>query len=252
MDSHGIEVIHGDAREVLRGMPRISVDAVVTDPPYGDFQSEASGGRDTDGWAEWDGSGITFDPTFWAECLQVTKPGGYLMAFNTPRIAHRMATAIEDAGWEIKGGIVWHYKTGQPRSPHSLKPSWEQIVLARAPLEASTIKANIELYGTGGLQIAEERALDDEGRWPTDIMSFPKPSPREKVGNDHPTVKPEALMRKLVRLAVPRGGVILDPFLGSGTTAVAAVLEGRRCIGIELTDKYLPIIQRRLDEAEGR
>jgi DNA modification methylase len=242
----GVPLIHGDSREVLRGIPRLSVDAIVTDPPYGDFQSEQSGDRDTEGWAEWDGTGVTFDPDFWRECLQVCVPGAYLMAFNTPRIAHRMTTAIEAAGWEIKDAIVWHYKTGQVRSPHSLKPSWEHITVARAPLEGSTIKRNIELYGTGGLQIAEERALDEEGRWPTNIMSFPKPSPREKDGNTHPTVKPEALMRKLVRLATPPDGVVLDPFLGSGTTAVAAAIEGRRCIGIETGAAYLEIARRRL------
>lgn len=246
-----VTLVHGDSREVLRGIPSHSVDSVVTDPPYGDFQSEDSGGRDTEGWAEWDGTGVTFDPEFWRECLRVVKPGAYLLAFNTPRIVHRMATAIEAAGWEIRDGIVWQYNTGQPRSPHSLKPAWEAITVARKPLDFSTIKKNIEHWGTGGLQIEEDRALHDEGKWPTNVMSFPKPSPREKAGNTHPTVKPEALMRKLVRLATPPDGVTLDPFLGSGTTAVAAMLEGRRCIGIEGVEKYVRIAQKRLDVLRG-
>ena len=78
-------------------------------------------------------------------------------------------------------------------------------------------------------------------------MTVPKPGPNEKLDNDHPTVKPEALMRKLVRLACPPDGVVLDPFLGSGTTAVAAKLEGRRCIGIETGRAYLEIARRRLE-----
>jgi len=63
--------------------------------------------------------------------------------------------------------------------------------------------------------------------------------------NHHPTVKPVALMRHLVRLVTPPGGVVLDPFAGSGTTLVAAILEGLDCIGIEMTDEYLPIIEGR-------
>ena len=63
--------------------------------------------------------------------------------------------------------------------------------------------------------------------------------------NHHPTVKPVALMRHLVRLVTPPGGVVLDPFAGSGTTLVAAILEGFDCIGIEMTDEYLPIIEGR-------
>jgi DNA modification methylase len=64
--------------------------------------------------------------------------------------------------------------------------------------------------------------------------------------NFHPTVKPIALMRYLVRLVTPAGGVVLDPFAGSGTTLVAAVLEGVRGVGIEMTEDYLPIIEGRL------
>jgi site-specific DNA-methyltransferase (adenine-specific) len=70
---------------------------------------------------------------------------------------------------------------------------------------------------------------------------------RPKVdGVSHPTVKPVALMRWLVKLVTPPGGVILDPFLGSGTTAQAALEEGFRCIGMEMTEEYLPLIHRRL------
>ena len=68
--------------------------------------------------------------------------------------------------------------------------------------------------------------------------------------NSHPTVKPVALMRHLVRMVTPPGGVVLDPFLGSGTTAVAAILEGHSWVGCELTDEYLPIIEARVKWAE--
>ncbi len=68
-------------------------------------------------------------------------------------------------------------------------------------------------------------------------------------GNTHPTVKPTELMRYLVRLVTPSGGVVLDPFVGSGSTGKAAVSEGFRFLGIEKTAEYLPIIQRRIQAA---
>lgn len=81
-----------------------------------------------------------------------------------------------------------------------------------------------------------------------------KPSKKERNAgvdgaNQHPTVKPVALMRHLVRLVTPPGGVVLDPFTGSGTTGVAAILEGARFIGIEMTEEYVPIIEARLTHA---
>ena len=67
--------------------------------------------------------------------------------------------------------------------------------------------------------------------------------------NHHPTVKPIALMRWLVRLVTPPGGTVLDPFAGSGTTLEAAIVEGFRCVGIEREADYLPLITQRIDRA---
>jgi site-specific DNA-methyltransferase (adenine-specific) len=91
--------------------------------------------------------------------------------------------------------------------------------------------------GSGG------RTLKD-GVW---VETHSEPQPR---ANHHPTVKPVALMRHLVRLVTPPGGTVLDPFAGSGTTLVAAVLEGMHAIGCEMTDEYLPIIRGRVAWAE--
>ena len=86
--------------------------------------------------------------------------------------------------------------------------------------------------------------------WDVPFRYIAKPSKRERNagldGNHHPTVKPLALMRWLVRLVTPPGGIVLDPFLGSGTTAAAAVLEGFDWVGCEMTGEYLPIIEGRV------
>jgi site-specific DNA-methyltransferase (adenine-specific) len=453
IDLDGIQLHHGDCREVLVSLPDCSVDSVVTDPPYElGFMGKA-----------WDGSGIAYSVEMWAEVLRVLKPGGHLCAFGGTRTYHRMACAIEDAGFEIRDSLHWVYGSGFPKSldvskaidarqktggespqhrrmlamgdeytPHpyagtenfgsegwnqkggfgtmggkdqtplhtdaakqwegwgtALKPAHEPIVLARRPL-ISTVAANVLTHGTGALNIDGARvpgsldgkpnrwaktdggsfiaamshsdpAMRTEGRWPANVIFdteagalldeqsgvsragngstrgnggtkyangkgfantlaetgqeigygdsggasrfftaiewepevdvpfryIAKPGKRERnagldglperrksqlgsdkdsrdgldpvsarfvsadpVANVHPTVKPLALMRWLVKLITPPGGTVLEPFAGSGTTLMACVLEGFNGIGIELTDEYLPIIEGRVRWAQ--
>lgn len=112
------EVIHGDCLDVMRGMPDASVDAVVTDPPYG----LAFMGK------EWD-HGVPGEQ-FWAEALRVAKPGAALLAFGGTRTFHRLACAIEDSGWRIYDCLSWMYGQGFPKHRTHLKPAWEPIIFA--------------------------------------------------------------------------------------------------------------------------
>jgi len=99
-------VFLGDCREVLKTLPDNSVDSVVTDPPYElGFMGK-----------KWDSSGIAYDVTVWEECLRVLKPGGHILAFGGTRTWHRLAVAIEDAGFEIRDNIAWMYGSGFPKS----------------------------------------------------------------------------------------------------------------------------------------
>jgi DNA modification methylase len=96
----------GDAWEVLDTLPENSIDAVVTDPPYEiGFMNKG-----------WDNTGVAFDRTTWEKVLRVLKPGGHILAFNHSRTFHRMAVAIEDAGFEIRDTIMWLYGSGFPKS----------------------------------------------------------------------------------------------------------------------------------------
>lgn len=354
------EVRQGDSLEVLRDIPDNSVDSVVTDPPY----ELGFMGR------SWDRSGIAYRVELWAEVLRVLKPGGHLLAFGGTRTYHRMACAIEDAGFEIRDCIMWLYGTGFPKSvdvslaidkalgavrrtirvplqevgnPKSirgghgvpggdrpwmqrarergyhetasrepvtdeaarwqgwgtaLKPAVEPIVLARKPLAERNLALNVMAWGTGALNIDGCRigidggagvydtlaGAEPKGRWPANVILdevaaamldeqsgasvsrggvgdkggasrffyVPKASVAERthggrVDNAHPTVKPLALMRYLVRLVTPPGGVVLDPFAGSGTTILAAVLEGFSAVGIEREAEYCEIIRQRME-----
>jgi len=328
-----MRLLEGDCLEVLGTLEPESVDAIVTDPPYGiGFQHE-----------RWDSAAIReaaaragyerLSPNeafevwcrIWAtECRRVMKPGAFLAAFGSPRTYHRLACGVEDAGLEVRDTLMWLYAEGMSKSRHyaggratTLKPAFEPIVLARREL-AGTTEETIARQGTGALNaescrvegrhpanviighdlgceeescasgcpVAAADACAGEGRSrlaPSRFLYCPKASRRERdagcedlprrtldlfpnaqkggtrptqVRNPHPTVKPLELMRWLVRLLCPPDGLVLDPTAGSGTTGAAAVLEGRRFLGIELEAAYVEIAAARIahhsKEAPGR
>ena len=355
-DKGGVTIHVGDCLDVMREMPDALVTAVVTDPPYGlSFMGK-----------EWD-HGVPGVP-FWAEALRVLKPGGHALIFGGTRTYHRLACAVEDAGFEIRDCLSWLYGSGFPKSLDvskaidkaggcnpateaaqlwngwgtALKPAWEPIILARKPL-AGTVAANALEHGVAGLNVdgcrvgteggmtrhtssagekrdrwegnkATGEVTQHGGRWPANLVLDEEAArlldeatvdkihsaggrrkgskaPRKanhdatsytmsqntgdmhRFGDDggasrffytakadkadrnaggwakntHPTVKPTDLMRWLVRLVtMPEGTVILDPFMGSGSTLVAEREEHVRAIGIELDPNYAEIAAKRL------
>lgn len=448
-------IINADCRDAMRGLDPCSVDSIVTDPPYGlSFMGK-----------DWD-HGVPGEH-FWREALRVAKPGAHLLAFGGTRTFHRLAVAIEDAGWEIRDTLAWVYGSGFPKSldvskaidkmdaseeqerrrlrftawvrstgatskqidlatgtnmgghyttaasqpaimtrehleacrhllgdvPEwvereadirsvesrnfaerevvgqksglngsgfgnvghglsstsipitapatdaarqwsgwgtALKPAYEPVIVARRPLQG-TVAANVLAWGTGamnvdgcrvgtetiqtnrytpgrdmtsfqGSQAGNEYVSSTHSvRWPANFIHdgsdevvgllgeaarffyCPKASKADrdegcegldefacgmmeddnydiKTGsgnsrntrrrNHHPTVKPTDLMRYLCRLVTPPGGVVLDPFMGSGSTGKAAVLEGFRFIGIDLSAEYVEIARARIAHAQ--
>ena len=142
-DDH-ITLYHGDCIETMRTMPEGSVDSIVTDPPYGlGFMGK-----------KWD----ELPPgEEWArECLRVLKPGGHILAFGGTRTWHRLAVAIEDAGFEMRDSLAWLYGSGFPKHRAGLKPAFEPVVMARKPFKGS-LAANEAIHGTGALSIDESR-----------------------------------------------------------------------------------------------
>lgn len=150
MKEDGLFLIQGDCLERMKELDENSIDAVVTDPPYG----LAFMGK------KWDYSvpGVEV----WRECLRVLKPGGYLLAFAGTRTQHRMCVNIEDAGFEIRDMIAWVYGSGFPKSHNlrdewegwgtALKPALEPITVARKPF-AGTIAENVLTWGTGAINV---------------------------------------------------------------------------------------------------
>jgi site-specific DNA-methyltransferase (adenine-specific) len=295
-------LLEGDALSLMTELPAGTVDAVITDPPYGiGFHDEAWDGsaiRSSLGEGHPAlGSGEAFErfSCLWASlCLRVLKPGGFLLAFGAPRTFHRLVAGIEDAGLEIRDQVLWLFDRGIPKSRNlpggrgtALKPAYEPVLIARKPFRGTTI-ATIERYGTGALNIDASRIARPHGHgyWPANVVVSEgagpsrifysakatrhereagcdqlvvqptqvytgRSHPTRLVRNIHPTVKPLALMRWLTRLAVPAGGLVLDPFAGSGSSGIAAVLDGRRFLGIERDERYIDIACARLTHWAG-
>ena len=426
-----IRLHNHDCLEVIKTMieDEVFVDSIVTDPPY----ELGFMGR------SWDSTGIAFQKETWELCFKVLKPGGHLLAFSGSRTYHRMAVAIEDAGFEIRDQVMWLYGSGFPKSMNvgkaldkklgnerevvgtlkskqdirsgnyvgtatdtneysridipvtkgnsewegwgtALKPAHEPLVLARKPLSEKSVVDNVLKHRTGGINIDECRVegndakypdtnpdfrdqgrqskenmgidklsfgqtenvkrkkvvrksrnengvwtddnsgmksegseyadADPRGRFPSNIMHDGSDSIKElfedksryfycaktskaernqglnnlptkkassmpgrrnaddmkdsKIDNDvtgrfvtekkniHPTVKPIKLMKYLCRLITPKGGTVLDPFMGSGSTGMAAKEENFDFVGIEKEEEYFNIASARIESVETK
>lgn len=398
-EENAFKLYEGKMQDVLPTLEEKSIDSIVCDPPY-EINFMQNG---------WDNSAVAFQKETWQHCFRVLKPGGYLLAFGGTRTYHRIACAIEDAGFEIRDCIMYLYGSGMPKGQNvglmidkkrgidnrtgnlikgvhnpdclvnvassckpiyeerqaqneyagyntALKPAYEPVIVARKPVEG-TVADNILKYGVGAMNIDECRVgisggvktlgnipnkernesitpiMDrkilgqvalDKGRYPANVITdgsdevaanmpineshysspnhepcknqnsnvkitsinyksgsfhfedngsacryfytaktsskdrdegldiFEDNAPRKNI---HPTVKPTTLMQYLVRLVTPKGGIVLDPFMGSGSTGKATMFENRernanyKFIGVEMTEKYLPICKARIDYA---
>ena len=218
---------------------------------------------------------LLFSERCFDEYYRVLKPGGFAISFSQARLYHSLAMAAEMSGFEIRDMLGWCYE-GQAkafsqdhfikkdrtkteaekleilsfingRKTPQLKPMIEPMVLAQKPKEGTFVE-NYVKYGVGLI----DTSVSIDEKFPGNIFKVKKPSKLEKgFNNDHPTVKPLALIETLIKIFSREGSVILDPFLGSGTTALAALRTERFIIGSELDKKYLKTIKSRLVTHNG-
>lgn len=134
------EIINNDCVDVLRTMPDSSVDSIVTDPPYElGFMGKS-----------WDASGIAYSVELWSECLRVLKAGGHLLSFGGSRTYHRMACAIEDAGFEVRDQIMWIYGSGFPKSLNISKAIDKAAGAEREIISEIVSRVGFDLEANGG------------------------------------------------------------------------------------------------------
>jgi len=215
----------GDCLEVMQGIPDGSVDMVMTDPPYGmNFQSNRSKGGPRHKKIEGDS---VVDPRWLSDAFRLLKSGGGLISFCDWNTSHKWREEIECEGFIVKSQVIWdrmHHGMGDLKG-------------AFAP------QHDIIWYATKG------RRIFVNGR-PLSVMRHKRPSPADDHG--HPTCKPVALMEELIKATDDgSGGLILDPFLGSGTTGVAAANTGRKFIGIERDPDYFTVASARIRKAQA-
>lgn len=313
--------IYNDSSYGLRHVALESIDALVTDPPYGiSFQNHY-----------WDKDLPSKE--IWTDSLRVLKPGSFGLVFSSVRLMHRLMVDLEDSGFIIKDVLFWAYLNGMPKTRDvtldidkelgnkssvigkysyvqgykkggsssyknnteklklasvskeavkfkgaglGVKPAYEPIILIQKPLGVGlNVAQNLLHYGTGALNLEATRIPYDpedgkvghnphpKGRVSANILrtdSFndgydkffvvPKVRQHKDDFNSHPTLKPVELMRHLINLVTFEDGVVLDPFMGSGSTGVAALITGRRFVGYELELGYFNIAKKRLTSVD--
>lgn len=206
------------------------------------------------------------------EWMRILRPGGFCLVFSQNRLVHRTALALEDAGFEIRDMLLWKYegqakaftqdhfvrksklpdiekerlihKLGGRKTPQ-LKPQGEMIVLAQAPREGTFVQ-NWDKWETGLIDVSDP--FIDKGRFPGTVISVPKP--KQRYG--HLTAKPVDLLRHLIRIFCISDALVFDPFAGSGSTGVAALLEGRDFLGFEIEEDMSRRARERIGEYYAR
>lgn len=209
------------------------------------------------------------------ELNRILVPGGFFVCFSQPRLVHRMALAAEDAGFEIRDLLAWRFKAraqmkaftmnhfvekmdipdaeksrmiqsmGGRRTPQ-FRPQFEAVLLAQKPREGTFVE-NWMKYRAGLIDASRglENGTPVAGTVPTTVMEVEKPVESERYG-EHLTPKPVPLLRHLIEVLTLPGQMVVDPFLGSGSTCVAAQATGRECIGIEINPDYATIARSRI------
>jgi site-specific DNA-methyltransferase (adenine-specific) len=222
--ARGVTIYHGDALDVLPTLHDDSVGLVVTDPPY--VLSALSAGNlssKTGTWADMMNNATWFT-TWLRHAARVLRDDGALWTFLSWRTSPAMLRAAHDAAIPATSMLVWDKEWFGPGGPVGLRPSYEMVMLSARPLFR-----------------IPNRGLPDVWRHKTGSR---KP-------HGHPAEKPLPLVRRLIEVCqLPRGSTVLDPFLGSGTTAVAALEAGMRCIGIEADERWCELAASRIDEAD--
>jgi site-specific DNA-methyltransferase (adenine-specific) len=258
-----------DANEVERRLDRIKDSkTLVKNIPYG---SGLAGGVRNARWYKKNRENI-IDYQKWCyewgqEVFRVCKSGAVVAVFNSTRTMAHVQVALEDAGFYARDTLVYRRHSGIPKGDnlasalkqkgisdyqnqdgwHScLRNEWEAIVILQKPLEDNYINTYLK-HG-----ISYFYTKNDDGSFQSNIIENIQKTKEDKQ-QVHCTVKPLALMEKLVEMFVPKSGehIVLDPFAGSGTTLVAAKKLGRSYLGIEIVPEYVEIIKKRLSEQEG-
>lgn len=238
---------HGDAFDVMEGLIPESIDCIWTDPPYGlsnDGTTCRGGKRVSVNKGDWDRSpGVTNTHDFslqWLEaCHRLLKPAGTIWITGTLHIHPSIGLALQQLGFRILNDIIWEKTAPPPNLGCRCFTHATEIIYwaTKAPKNSKhKYTFNYELM-----------KLENKGKQMKNVWKFGRPSQAETLLGKHPTQKPVPLISRCLRASTIAGDLVFDPFVGSGSTGVAALELDRRFIGCEQDDDYIDIATARLD-----
>lgn len=247
------KVVSGDSFKKLRSLEDGSIDFVFSDPPYflsNGGTSVKSGKRVSVDKGNWDKSkGYENDKAFhkaWLSlCLSKLKPEGSLVVSTTHHSLFKIGSAIEELGLKVLNEIIWYKPNGAPNlGRRHLTASHETLIWA-------TRQDNRD-YTFNYASLREGKfpgdQLKKDGKQMRSVWHIPTTPKSEKKFGSHPTQKPLNLLNRVILAFTNEGDLILDPFCGSGTTGVAAVIGNRSFIGFEAERKYTLLARKRIGE----
>lgn len=254
-------LLKGDCIEILNQARENSVDMIFADPPY--FLSNGgitcrAGKMVSVNKGAWDKSrGVEENHKFNLEwlraCQRVLRPDGTIWVSGTTHIIYSIGFAMQELGYKILNDIIWYKRNAPPNLSCRYFTHSTEIVLWAAKGQKSRHCFNYELMKqfSHGKQMRNlwQFTEEEEARIVDNVWNISSPPPVEKSFGKHPTQKPIELLRRIILASTKEGDLVLDPFCGSSTTGVAAVLLNRKFVGIDLEKDYLELSKRRLEEA---
>ncbi len=245
---HHIKIFQGDCLEILPAMPEGCVDLIFADPPYflsNDGITCHAGRMVSVNKGQWDRSrgpdgNHEFNRAWLAACQRVLKPNGTIWVSGTAHVIHSVGFAMQQLGFKLLNDISWV----KPNPPPNLSCRYfthatETIIwAAKSKRSRHTFHYKLMRQLAGGRQMKS-------------VWEIPAPGADEKQFGKHPTQKPVALLKRILIASSNEGDLVLDPFMGSGTTLVAALRCGRSAVGIEIDPKYVSMAIQRLDTPLG-
>ncbi len=229
-------LICGDAAHEMSRLPAASVDLLIADPPY-NLGKDYGNNLDRKAWAEYE----AFTRTWLTEAVRLLKPAGSLYVFMGVRFISRLFLMLEEEfGLNFNGWITWHYTQGMGRKS-GFSPRHEDILYftcsERFTFNLDAVRVPQKYY---------RQRNNMAGANPGDVWTFSHVHYCSAEREQHPTQKPEALLERIISASSNPGDVVLDPFVGSGTTCRVAQLLGRAWLGIDLNPEYITMSQQRL------
>ena len=266
-------IIHGDCEEVLKGFPDACVDLIVTSPPYADQRRRTYGGIHPDEYVEW------FLPKA-AQFFRVLKPTGSFVLNIKERVVNgerhtyviELILRLREQGWLWTEEYIWHKKNSYPgKWPNRFRDSWERLLhftrQRKFKMYQEAVMVPMGDWAQTRLRyLSETDLVRDESRvesgfgkrvanwlgrkmvYPTNVLHLAT----ETSNRNHSAVFPKALPEWFIRLFTQEGDLVLDPFVGSGTTAVAAKELNRHYIGIDIVREYCELATERLATVSER